>query len=286
MKSTSRTRLLVRVYDEISGEQIRAVRRAARQPTAKIGEIAQGPARGIEMRKEINMIQMRKAGDRGHFDHGWLKTYHTFSFGDYYDPAHMGFRSLRVINEDRVQPGQGFGTHGHRDMEIITCVLEGALQHQDSLGNGSVIKPGELQRMSAGTGIRHSEFNPSDTEWVHLYQIWLLPERKGLKPSYEQRSFNEEESRGRLRLVASPDGADGSLTIQQDARLYLASLAQDQAVAHAMADGRSAWLQVLRGNVALNGHALSQGDGAAVSDEEQLQIESQGKSEIMLFDLA
>ena len=170
------------------------------------------------------MIQVRKAAERGHFDHGWLDTYHTFSFGDYYDPAHMGFRSLRVINDDRVQPGQGFGMHGHRDMEIVTYVLDGALQHKDSMGNGSIIRAGELQRMTAGTGVRHSEFNPSDKEWVHLYQIWLLPERKGLKPSYEELAVGEEEKRGRFRLVASPDGADGSLTIHQDARLYLASL--------------------------------------------------------------
>ena len=170
------------------------------------------------------MIQVRKAAERGHFDHGWLDTYHTFSFGDYSDLAHMGFRSLRVINDDRVAPGQGFGMHGHRDMEIVTYVLDGALEHRDSLGNGSIIKAGELQRMTAGTGVRHSEFNPSDTEWVHLYQIWLLPERKGLKPSYEQLALGEEDRRGRFRLVASPDGADGSLTIQQDARLYLASL--------------------------------------------------------------
>jgi redox-sensitive bicupin YhaK (pirin superfamily) len=153
------------------------------------------------------MIHVRQSQDRGHFNHGWLDTYHTFSFADYYDPAYMGFRSLRVINEDRVQPGQGFGTHGHRDMEIITCVLEGALAHKDSLGTGSIIKPGELQRMSAGTGIRHSEFNPSDSELVHLYQIWLVPDQRGVTPSYEQRSFSEDEKLGKLRLVASPDGA-------------------------------------------------------------------------------
>ena len=232
------------------------------------------------------MIQVRKAQERGHFNHGWLNTYHTFSFADYHDPAYMGFRSLRVINEDRVQPGQGFGTHGHRDMEIITCVLEGALQHKDSLGNGSIIKPGDLQRMSAGTGIRHSEFNPSDAEWVHLYQIWLLPDRRGVTPSYEQRLFSEDEKAGRLRLVASPNGADNSLTIHQDARLYLSSLMPGQAVSHQLVDGRSAWLQVLRGKAALNGHALVAGDGAAVSEEKKLEIESQGASEIMLFDLA
>src|SRR5260370_19750686 len=170
------------------------------------------------------MIRVRKAGERGHFDHGWLDTYHTFSFGDYYDPAHLGFRGLRVMNDARVQPGQGFGMHGHRDMEIVTYVLDGALQHKASLGNGSSIRAGELQRMTAGTGVRHSEFNPSDNEGVHLYQIWLLPERTGLKPSYEELAVGEEEKQGRFRLVASPDGAAGSLTIHQDARLYLASL--------------------------------------------------------------
>src|SRR5438128_9718659 len=171
------------------------------------------------------MIQVRKSTERGHFDHGWLDTYHTFSFGDYYDPAQMGFRVLRVMNDDRVQPGQGFGMHGHRDMEIITYILEGQLQHKDSLGNGSIITAGELQRMSAGTGFRHSEFNPSASEAVHLYQIWLLPDRQGIKPSYEQRPFGGDEKRGKLRLVASPGGAEGSLTINQDARVYLATLA-------------------------------------------------------------
>lgn len=232
------------------------------------------------------MIQVRKAEERGHFDHGWLNTYHTFSFADYHDRNYMGFRSLRVINEDRVQAGQGFGTHGHRDMEIITLVLEGALEHKDSLGTGSIIKPGDLQRMSAGTGIQHSEFNPSDAEWVHLYQIWLLPNRRGVTPSYEQRAFTEEEKAGRLRLVASPDGADNSLTIHQDARLYLASLLPGQAVSHQLADGRSAWAQLLRGKVALNGDVLGAGDGAAVSEEKKVDIESRGKAEIMLFDLA
>ena len=164
------------------------------------------------------MIRIRKAGERGHFDHGWLDTYHTFAFADYYDPDHTGFRSLRVINDDRVAPGQGFGMHGHREMEIVTYVLDGALEHRDSMANGSILRAGELQRMTAGTGVRHSEFNPSDTDWVHLYQIWLLPQRKGLKPSYEQLAVAEEDKRGRFRLVASPDGVDGSLTIHQDAR--------------------------------------------------------------------
>jgi redox-sensitive bicupin YhaK (pirin superfamily) len=232
------------------------------------------------------MIHIRKAAERGHFDHGWLDTWHTFSFGDYFDPDNMGFRALRVINDDRVDPGQGFGMHGHRDMEIVTYVLEGALEHRDSMGNGSVLRPGELQRMSAGTGIRHSEFNPSRTEPVHLYQIWLLPARNGLKPSYEQRGFGEAERQGRLRLVASPDGADGLLTIQQDARLYLSTLGAGQAVSHALPPGRHAWLQVLRGQVALNGQPLTEGDGAAVSAEKELDIRSDDGGEVLLFDLA
>jgi redox-sensitive bicupin YhaK (pirin superfamily) len=232
------------------------------------------------------MIQIRKAAERGHFNHGWLDTYHTFSFGDYYDPAHMGFRSLRVINDDWVQPGQGFGMHGHRDMEIVTYVLDGALAHRDSLGNGAVLRPGELQHMTAGTGVRHSEFNPSDREWVHLYQIWLLPERQGLPPGYEQKAFPEEVRRGTLRLVASPTGEHGALTIHQDARLYLATLTTGQTVAHALKPDRHAWLQVLRGQVMLNGQPLAAGDGAAVSEEEKLEIASQRDAEVMLFDLA
>jgi quercetin 2,3-dioxygenase len=232
------------------------------------------------------MIQVRKAAERGHFDHGWLDTHHTFSFGDYYDPKHMGFRSLRVINDDRVQPGQGFGMHGHRDMEIVTYVLDGALEHKDSLGNGSIIRAGELQGMTAGTGVRHSEFNPSDKEGVHLYQIWLLPERKGLKPSYEELAVGKEDKRGRFRLVASPDGSDGSLTIHQDARLYLASLLPGQAVAHPIERGRAAWLQVLRGSVNLLGHDLAAGDGVVVTDENTVAVRAATASEVLLFDLA
>jgi redox-sensitive bicupin YhaK (pirin superfamily) len=232
------------------------------------------------------MIQIRHAAERGHFDHGWLDTYHTFSFADYYDPAHMGFRALRVINDDRVDPGQGFGMHGHRDMEIITYVLEGALEHRDSMGNGSLLRPGELQHMTAGTGVRHSEFNPSDREPVHLYQIWLLPDRKGLRPSYEQKAFSEEERRGKLRLVASPDGKQGSLMIHQDARLYLAMLKAGETVSHPVNPGRHAWVQVLRGRVTLNDHLLSAGDGAAVSQEEKLVIGATANAEIMVFDLA
>jgi redox-sensitive bicupin YhaK (pirin superfamily) len=232
------------------------------------------------------MIQIRQANERGHFDHGWLDTYHTFSFGDYYDPAHLGFRSLRVINDDRVAPGQGFGMHGHRDMEIITYVLDGALAHRDSLGNGEVLRPGELQHMTAGTGVRHSEFNPSADEEVHLYQIWLLPERAGLRPSYEQKAFPEAERRETLRLVASPTGEQGSLTIHQDARLYLSTLRPGETVAHDLKPGRHAWLQVLRGQAGLNGHALAAGDGAAISEEQRLEILAQGNTEILLFDLA
>jgi len=232
------------------------------------------------------MIRVRKAAERGHFNHGWLDTFHTFSFSDYYDPAQMSFRSLLVINEDRVQPGKGFGMHGHRDMEIITCVLEGALEHKDSLGNGSIIRPGDLQHMTAGTGVRHSEFNPSADEAVHLYQIWLLPERQGLPPSYDQRAFSEDERRGQLRLVASPDGADGSLTIRQDARLYLSSLNAGESVSHDIQVGRHAWLQVLRGRVKVNGTLLETSDGAAISDERRLTVVAEQGAQVMLFDLA
>ncbi len=226
------------------------------------------------------MIRVRKTAERGHFDHGWLDTYHTFSFGDYYDPAHLGFRSLRVINDDRVQPGQGFGMHGHQDMEIVTYVLDGALQHKDSLGNGSIIRAGELQRMTAGTGV------PSDKEAVHLYQIWLLPDRKGQKPSYEELALGEAQQRGRFRLVASPDGADGSLTIHQDTRLYLASLLPGQAAAHAIEPRRAAWLQVLRGSVNVLGNDLAAGDGVAVTDESAISVQAAVPSEVLLFDLA
>ena len=231
------------------------------------------------------MLQKRPANERGGGDHGWLNTRHTFSFNDYYDPDYMGFRVLRVINEDRVQPGQGFGTHGHRDMEIISYVLEGALAHKDSLGTGSVLRPGEFQHMTAGTGIRHSEFNPSETELVHFYQIWIVPERQGLRPSYQQRAFPEDERRGRLRVVASPDGRDRSLTIRQDAQVFLASLGEDQDVTHELERGRYAWLQVLRGALQLNGLDLAAGDGVAVSEEPALVIRATKSSEVMLFDM-
>jgi redox-sensitive bicupin YhaK (pirin superfamily) len=232
------------------------------------------------------MIRVRRAAERGHFDHGWLDTHHTFSFGDYFDPAHMSFRSLRVINDDQVAPGTGFGMHGHRDMEIVTYVLEGALEHRDSMGNGSVLRAGEWQCMTAGTGVRHSEFNPSETHSVHLYQIWLLPERKGLEPGYEQLAAPHEQEHGRFRLVVSPDGANGSLTIHQDARLFVASLLPGQALAHSIDRGRAAWLQVLRGSVNLLGHDLSAGDGAAVTDEDPVALQATVPSEVLLFDLA
>lgn len=231
------------------------------------------------------MLDIRKANERGHANHGWLDTFHTFSFASYRDPRHMGFRSLRVMNEDFVAPGQGFGTHPHHDMEIVTYVLEGALEHKDSMGNGEVLRPGEFQRMSAGTGITHSEFNPSDTEPVHLYQIWLFPDRKGIEPSYEQKLFAEEERRNRLRLVASQDAADGSLKIHQDARIYLSSLDEGQHVSHAVPSGRFAWLQVLRGGVSVNGQDLGTSDGAAVAGDNDLQIVATQPAEVMLFDL-
>lgn len=232
------------------------------------------------------MIRIRSAGDRGHANHGWLNTYHTFSFATYQDPEHTQFRSLRVMNEDFVAAGQGFGTHPHRDMEIVTYVLEGALEHQDSMGNGEVLRPGEFQRMTAGTGITHSEFNPSSDEPVHLYQIWLFPERRGIEPSYEQKWFAMEERHNRLRLVASRDAAEGSLLIHQDARIFLSSLDEGAIVQHALEPGRHAWLQVLRGAVTLNGHPLETSDGAAVSKETDLEIIANPTAEVMLFDLS
>ena len=235
------------------------------------------------------MIQVRRAKERGHADHGWLNTYHTFSFGDYYDPRFMGFRSLRVINEDWVQPGYGFPPHPHRDMEIITYVLEGSLEHKDSMGTGSVIRPGEVQKMSAGTGVRHSEFNHSKTEPVHLYQIWILPERAGIAPMYEQKAIPAEEKQGKLRLVASPAGGNGSsaVKIYQDAELYATELAHGQTVEHKLGAGRYAWLQVARGAVNVNGQELKAGDGASVAEESQLTVAGRAeKSEVLLFDLA
>jgi redox-sensitive bicupin YhaK (pirin superfamily) len=231
------------------------------------------------------MIAFRDRMARGESRTGWLDSRHSFSFADYYDPAQMGFRALRVINEDRVIPGAGFPAHSHRDMEIITYVLEGALEHKDSLGNGTVIRPGEVQRMSAGTGITHSEFNPSKAEPVHFLQIWIIPDRAGLPPSYEQKAFPEEERRGRLRLVAARDGEGGAVTVHQDARLFVASLAAGGRVDHALDKGRGAWLQVARGIVALNGTEMREGDGAAIDGEPRLAIEAETEAEILLFDL-
>lgn len=231
------------------------------------------------------MIQVRNANDRGHANHGWLDTHHTFSFSTYHDPNHMRFRSLRVMNEDTVAPGQGFGTHPHNDMEIVTYVLEGALEHKDSMGNGEVLRPGEFQRMSAGTGITHSEFNPSDSEPVHLYQIWLFPEHKGIEPSYEQKRFPEVERHNQLRLVASRNAENGSLRIHQDARIYLSQFDAGKEIEHELLEGRHAWLQVLRGAVSLNGVNLKTSDGAAVSEETALTIRATSDAEIMLFDL-
>jgi redox-sensitive bicupin YhaK (pirin superfamily) len=231
------------------------------------------------------MIKIRRAEERGHFDFGWLNTYHTFSFGEYYDPRNMGFRSLRVINEDFVDAGRGFPTHGHRDMEIITYVLEGGLAHKDSMGNGSIIRPGDVQRMSAGTGVRHSEANPSAEESVHLLQIWIMPNEEGIEPGYEEKKFDDEEKRGRLRLIVSPDGRDGSVMIHQDASVYATVLDSEQQVAYEVKPGRHAWLQVARGLIEVNGQQLKQGDGAAISEEHELAIVGREPSEALLFDL-
>jgi redox-sensitive bicupin YhaK (pirin superfamily) len=232
------------------------------------------------------MFQVRKSSDRGHADHGWLKTHHTFSFSSYQDPRHIHFRALRVMNEDVVAPGQGFGTHPHRDMEIVTYILSGALEHRDSMGNGEILRAGEFQRMTAGTGITHSEFNPSATDPVHLYQIWLFPERKGLTPGYEQKQFAAEERNNQLQLVASREPTNGALTIHQDARIYLADLQSDHSLSHNIPDGRHAWLQVLRGTVTVNSDRLDAGDGVAISEEPVLHMTADSESELMLFDLA
>lgn len=231
------------------------------------------------------MITVRKEDERGHFDFGWLNTYHTFSFDQYYDSDHMGFRSLRVINEDVVQPGKGFPTHGHRDMEIITYILEGALEHRDSMGNGSIIRPGDVQRMSAGTGVRHSEANPSNDQLVHLLQIWILPAEKSIPPEYEEKKFSDDEKRNKLRLVVSPEGSEGSVKIHQNARIYASVLDEGVKLVHALANGRSAWLQVAAGSVTLNDTLLKQGDGAAVTQESNLRIAAQQPAEVLLFDL-
>ncbi|HST12507.1 MAG TPA: pirin family protein [Terriglobales bacterium] len=232
------------------------------------------------------MITLRRSTERGGGDFGWLNTKHSFSFSDYWDPKWMGFRSLRVINEDYVAPSSGFPTHPHSDMEIITYVLEGKLEHKDSLGTGSVILPGDGQRMTAGRGIRHSEYNPSKDERVHLYQIWILPEKKSLEPSYEQKTFPTEEKQGKLRLIASPDAKEGSVKINQDARLYVTLLKPGEEVDHAFGKNRYGWLQVAKGSVEVNGQTLAQGDGAAISDEPRLNIKGAKDSEVLLFDLA
>ncbi len=233
----------------------------------------------------ISKIQIRRSKERGHFNHGWLDTYHTFSFADYYDPEQMGFRSLRVINEDRVEAGQGFGTHGHRDMEIITYVLEGAVAHKDSMGHEETLRPGELQRMSAGTGVRHSEFNPLPKEPLHLYQIWIEPDQKGHKPEYEQKEFPLAPRQGKFGLLVSPDGREGSLRIHQDAFLYGALLKKNQSTAYELKKSRHAWIQVLRGSIEIRDEILSAGDGAAISDSGELLVSAKEDSELLLFDL-
>jgi quercetin 2,3-dioxygenase len=229
------------------------------------------------------MIQIRKSGDRGHFNHGWLNTYHTFSFADYYDPEFMGFRTLRVMNEDRVQAGAGFGTHGHRDMEIISYVLEGALAHHDSMGHGGVIRPGDVQRMSAGTGVLHSEMNGSKEEEVHFLQIWILPEQRGMAPSYEQKHFEPSDLSGGLRLIAGPGASDGAVTLHQDVRIYAAIL-DGTSVEHSFGPDRHGWVQVTRGTAEVNGLQLAAGDGAAISGETSIAVSGTG-AEILLFDL-
>jgi len=232
------------------------------------------------------MIAVRRSGERGHARHGWLESYHTFSFAGYRDPGHMGFRDLRVLNEDRVQPGKGFEPHSHRDMEILSYVLSGALDHEDSLGNGSTIRPGDVQRMSAGSGVTHSEFNPSKRDLVHFLQIWILPEREGGPPSYEQRHFEAESRRGRLLLVASREAREESVRIQQDVDVLASLLEPGESVKHAIRPGRSAWVQIARGSVDVNGTRLEAGDGAALSDESQLAIEARGSPcELLVFDL-
>jgi redox-sensitive bicupin YhaK (pirin superfamily) len=230
------------------------------------------------------MLVIRKADARGHFDHGWLDTYHTFSFAHYHDPEHMGFSVLRVINEDRVAPGKGFGTHGHRDMEILTVLLEGALEHRDSTGAGGVLRPGDVQRMTAGSGVTHSEFNHSQTAPLHFLQIWILPETRGLAPSYEEKHFPIPERRGKLQLLASRDTSQGSLRLHQDANVH-ATLLEKQGLEHELAPGRCAWVQVARGAVRVNGESLAAGDGAALRDVPKIALETKSECELLLFDL-
>ena len=231
------------------------------------------------------MITLRRSAERGHADHGWLNSYHSFSFASYQDPNHMGFGPLRVINEDRVAPGQGFGTHGHRDMEIISYVLQGALAHKDSMGNGSVLRPGFVQRMSAGKGVSHSEFNDSPNEPVHFLQIWIEPNVLSIAPGYEETTFDDAAKRGTLRLIASPDGQDGSVTIHQDAYLYASLLDGDDGVVHALAQGRNAYVHVVRGSVNVNGQALTSGDAAKLTGETSIELAQAKDAEVLLFDL-
>lgn len=232
------------------------------------------------------MIVLRHNNERGHFNHGWLDTYHSFSFADYYDPDHMGFASLRVINDDRVAPGRGFPPHSHRDMEIITYILQGALEHKDSLGNGSVIRPGDVQRMSAGTGVTHSEYNPSKTEPVHLLQIWIVPDKTGVAPGYEQKHYTGQERQSRLCLIASADGRDNSVAIHQNASVYAALLGANDTLTHPLAPGRQAYLHVARGALNVNGHLLGAGDGAKLSAEPEVRLSQARQAEVLLFDLA
>jgi redox-sensitive bicupin YhaK (pirin superfamily) len=231
------------------------------------------------------MLQIRRSDDRGYADHGWLRSFHTFSFADYHDPRHMGFGALRVINEDRVQPGMGFGTHGHRDMEIISYVLEGALAHKDSMGNGSVIRPGDVQRMSAGKGVTHSEFNESRSVLLHFLQIWIEPNVTGISPGYEEKHFDRESKRGRLRLVASPDGRDGSVKIHQDANVYATCLEGPDRASFDIAPGRRTWVHVARGKVTANGEALDTGDALGASGLPHLTLEKGEGAEVLVFDL-
>ena len=231
------------------------------------------------------MIALRKSAERGYADHGWLKSFHTFSFANYYDPEHMGFGSLRVINEDRVDPGEGFGKHPHRDMEIISYVLDGELEHKDSIGTGSVIRPGDVQRMSAGTGVTHSEYNPSPKNPVHFLQIWIEPAERGIKPSYEQKFFSPEDKRGKLRLVASPDGRDGSVTVNQDAYLYATLVDGAESVSHQLAGDRKAYVQIARGSATVNGRPLRAGDALRIDGESNVEIRDGSNAEVLLFDL-
>ncbi len=231
------------------------------------------------------MLRLRKASERGHANLGWLDSFHSFSFGDYYDPQHMGVSNLRVINDDRIAPGGGFPTHAHKDMEIVTYVLSGALEHKDSMGNGSIIRPGDVQRMSAGRGVRHSEYNPSDAQAVHLLQIWLTPNRTGVQPGYAQRHFPAKDRRGRLALLVSPDGRDNSIDAQQDAFLYTALLDTDQAVEHEIAPGRQAYVQIARGRARVNAVEMNSGDGAQITGESRVRIDGADEAEVLLFDL-